>query len=77
MVITVNGYDWQVNIGCRTRLSASELLKIVDAPPPRDVLELASVSNRATLEMRGVEISPDGLFSAQGVRHRRGTGGKA
>jgi hypothetical protein len=84
MVITVNGCDWLVNIGCRTRISVSELLNIFGVAPPRnlnvvlngveisrDVLEHATVSNRAKLELEGVEISPDGHSSAQCVSHRR------
>jgi hypothetical protein len=90
MVITVNGCDWRVNIGCRTRISVVELLAILGVTPsydlnvvlngfgiPCDDLEFTSVSNGATLELKGVEISPDGHSSAQRVPHRRGTGGKA
>lgn len=90
MDITVNGCDWQVNIGCRTCISVVELLAILGVTPSRDLnlvlngvgiprneLELTPVSNRATLELEGVEIPPDGHSSAIRVPHRRGTGGKA
>lgn len=90
MVITVNRYGWRVNIGYRTRISVSELLKIFGVVPLRnlnvvlnrvgifrDDLGLTVVPNRATLKLEGVEISPGGHSSAMRVPHWQGTGGRA
>lgn len=70
VTITVNGQSWKLNIGCRTSLPVTELLNVFGVDPGQslrlvmdgkvltpDEVAHASVPNRATLLLTGVDIT--------------------